>query len=108
MASSVQFMRARGDDDLLARFVATAEQAGVDNASAWIQANMAKLVNTVVQDGQTVADVFAYAYDSREAALKAIPERAGINLGAVTDTHLVAAIEAIQLEQAPPVEEPTE
>ena len=94
MATSIQFMNARGDADLLARLVATAEQHGVENASQWVQANMARLVNTTVDGTQTIADVFAYADEVRKSLIESIPERPGMNLGAVTDLHLKQAVES--------------
>lgn len=96
MASTTQHINARNDPDLLDRFVAAAEQAGLDNASAWIQSNMGRLVTVDVADGQTVADVHAYAAENRDNYIAATPPRPGANLGAVTDTHLGAAIAAIR------------
>lgn len=96
MASTLDHMAARGDADLFERFVACAEQAGIENAAQWVQANMPKLVSLEVQDGQTVTDVYTYARNVRDEALAAVPERPGINLGAVTDTHLLSAITTLQ------------
>lgn len=94
MASTTQHINARNDPDLLARFIAAAEQADVADASAWIQANMGRLVCVEVDSGQTVSDVHAYADATRQAYIDATPERPGANLSAVTDANLAAAIAA--------------
>ena len=96
MATTTDYMAARGDADLLVRLIAKAELMGIDNASQWIQENMSKLVNVAVGEGQTITDIFTYANTVRQAALDAVPPRAGINLAAVTDTHLQTAIELVQ------------
>ena len=96
MATTTQHINARTDPDLLARFVAAAEQADVPDASAWVQANMGRLVCIVVDGTQTVSDVHAYAAVSRQQYVDATPPRPGENLGAVTDTHLAAAITALR------------
>lgn len=95
MATTTQHINARNDPDLLDRFIAAAEQANVENASAWVQANMGRLVTVKVDGAQTVSDVHAYADEVRDAYIKATPERPGANLGAVTDPHLLTAINAI-------------
>lgn len=94
MATTTQHINARNDPDLLARFIAAAEQADVTDASAWVQANMGRLVTVEVDGVKTIADVHAYADEVRTAYIKATPERPGANLGAVTDPHLLAAINA--------------
>lgn len=104
MATTTQHINARNDPDLLDRFVAAAEQEGIANASAWVQENMGRLVCAVVGGDQTVADVHAYAAETRDAYIKNTPERPGADLGAVTDPHLLAAIAAT----LPPVEPPLE
>lgn len=95
MATSTQHIAARNDPDLLARFVAIAEQVGIPNASAWVQSHMGELVSQEVEGTQTVADVYAYADDVRNQYLAATPDRPGINLGAVTDAHLSDAIDTV-------------
>ncbi len=99
MATTTQHINARNDPDLLDRFVASAEQAGIEDASAWVQANMGRLVSQDAEAGQTVADVHAYARETRETYIAATPLRPGENLGAVTDTHLAAAITAIMPDE---------
>ena len=94
MATSTQHLAARSDPDLLARFVAMAEQANIPNASSWVESHMGQLVSEQVEDTQTVADIYAYAYETRENYINETPARPGINLGAVTDEHLVEAINA--------------
>lgn len=96
MTTTTDFMAARGDADLLVRLIAKAELMGIEDAATWIQANMSKLVNIQVDQNQTITDIFTYATAIRQAALDAVPPRAGINLAAVTDTHLEAAIVAVR------------
>ncbi|MEV5068942.1 hypothetical protein MRBLMI12_000499 [Microbacterium sp. LMI12-1-1.1] len=100
MATTAQHINSRNDPDLLDRFVAAAEQAGLDGASAWVQANMGRLVSTPVEAGQTVADVHAYADEVRAAYIDATPLRAGANPGAVTDIHLATAIGNVKQAQS--------
>lgn len=95
MATTADHMAARGDQDLLNRFIARAEQLGVENASSWIQNNMGKLVGEVVEQGQTITDVYAYAANVRAEYVKSTPPRPGENLGAVTDNHLQTAIQSL-------------
>lgn len=78
MATTTQHIIARNDPDLLDRFVAAAEQEGVPDASAWVQANLGALIAAEVEGGQVIA---------------ATPERAGASLAAVTDTHLTTALD---------------
>jgi hypothetical protein len=96
VATTTQHINARNDADLLDRFVAAAEQADVDGASAWVQSNMGRLVTVEVEGGQTVADVHALAADTRAAYLAATPLRPGEDPNAVTDAHLTAAITAFR------------
>lgn len=44
MATTAQHIAARNDADLLARFIAAAEQAGIENAQQWAEANRGRLV----------------------------------------------------------------
>ncbi|RUQ06983.1 hypothetical protein D8M34_05805 [Microbacterium sp. HSID17254] len=94
-ATTTQHINARNDPDLLDRFIAAAEQAHVDDASRWVQANMGRLVTIDVAGGQTIADVHAFAHATREAHIAATPPRPGADLAAVTDIQLGAAIEAV-------------
>lgn len=90
MASLAQHIEARNDGDLLARFVAAAEQAGVPNPQQWTEQNRGALVATPI-DGTTVADVHAYAV----ATYQPTP-RPGVNPAAVTDTQIAAAVAAVR------------
>lgn len=101
-ATTAQFIAAEGDGDLLGRFIAKAKLMGVDNPQSLIQGNYAKLLTTVVAEGQTVVDVYAYASTSREQYIAAIPPAPGVNPGAVTDAYLETAINAV----LPPQETP--
>lgn len=99
MATTADHIAARSDADLLARFVAKAEQLGIPNASSWVQTHMGTLVTKTVDGNQTVTDVYAYATNVRKEYVSATPPRPGENLGAVTDSHLATAIQAIQSEE---------
>ena len=105
MATTADHMAARGDADLLARFIARAEQLGVENASGWVQAHMGQLIGQKVDGTQTVTDVYAYAANVRREYIAATPPRPGENMGAVTDTHLETAISTIYNAENPPQEE---
>ena len=93
MATTAQHIAARDDADLIARLVAAAEMADITDADQRVRSNLGSLIAVVVQDGQTVADVHAYAADVRRqylAADQALPP--GQNPGAVTDAHLATAV----------------
>lgn len=102
MATTADHIAARGDADLLARFIARAEQLGVENASSWVQSHMGQLIGQKIDGNQTVTDVYAYASNVRREYINATPSRPGENMGAVTDSHLGAAIEAVQAEEIAP------
>jgi len=95
MATTSQHIATRNDPDLLERFVAAAEQAGITSARSWVEFNMGQLATVKVDGEQTVADVYAYAMEVRQNAVNALPPLPGINPGAVTDAHLVSAISAV-------------
>lgn len=99
--TTTQHMNARGDMDLISRFIAKAEMMGLENPQGLIHNNMAKLVATVVDSDQTVANVHAYAYETRESYIAATPPPAGANLAAVNDSFLEIAINALLAEQTP-------
>ena len=101
MATTADHMAARSDPDLLARFVARAEQLGVEKASDWVQARMGSLVTQAVDGTQKVTDVYAYAANVRRGYIEATPPRPGENLGAVTDSHLETAIQALYNAENP-------
>lgn len=93
--TTAQYMNAKGDMDLLSRFIAKAELMGIEDASSKIQASYRSLITTPVQDGQSAADVYAYAAETRETYIKNTPPAPGLNPGAVTDAHLETAINAV-------------
>ena len=97
MANLAQHMEARNDQDLRARFIAGAEQAGISNAAAWVDAQLGKLVSVDLGE-TTVADVHAYAV----ATYNPTP-RPGVNPAAVTDVQIAQAIAAVSAPA--PVEE---
>ena len=101
MATTADHLAARSDPDLLARFVARAEQLGVERASDWVQARMGRLITSAVARDQTVTDVYAYTANVRKEYLANTPERPGANLGAVTDSHLETAIQALYNAENP-------
>lgn len=101
MTTTEQHMRARGDQDLLNRFIAKAEMMGIDNASGFVQGNIPELIRQVVADGQTVSDVYSYAAETRDNYVEATPPLPGSNMGAVTDEHLATALTAVLPEQEP-------
>ena len=101
MATTADHIDANSDPDLLARFIARAEQLRIPNAMVWVQSRMDKLITEPVDSGQTVTDVYAYAANVRKAYIEATPPRPGENLGAVTDLHLETAINALYNAENP-------
>lgn len=95
MATLAQHIEARNDDDLLARFVAAAEQNGVPFPQNWVGQNIGSLVAAEIGD-TTVADVHAYAVASYEPT-----PRPGADASKVTDSQVISAVEAIWAEQNP-------
>ena len=108
MSTTSQHIAARDDRDLLHRFIAAAEQAGVPNAQTQIPANLGALISRPIEvNGEltSVTEVHAYADLRRREYLaddRALPP--GLNPGAVTDTHLAAAIAAVL--PTPPLRRP--
>lgn len=88
MATQAQHIAARNDGDLLARFIAAAELAGIPNAQAWAETRRGALVSQPVQDGKAVADVHAYAVASYGG-------RPGQDATKVTDEHVAQAVQAV-------------
>ena len=86
MATTAQHNAARNDNDLFARLVAAAEQAGVPNAQQWVESNRGRLVAADIGD-TTLADVHAFAVASYEPT-----PRPGENPAIITDAQLTAAI----------------
>ena len=94
MASTADHIAARNDTDLLQRLVAAAEQAGIDGAQAWVEANRGGIIAadiTVNGEQTTVTDVYAY-----KVATYTPQPRPGEDPAAVTDAHLSAAIQAVR------------
>lgn len=95
MATLNEHITARNDADLLARFVAAAEMAGIDNPQGWAEQHRGELVAARVDDDHTVSDVHAYAV----ATYKPTP-RPGANPAAVTDNQIMAAVKTVQEKRA--------
>lgn len=99
MTSTFDHIAARDDRDLLDRFIAAAEQAGVTDARSAIPSALPALISAAITVGgeeQTITALHAYASDVRRdllASEAAMPP--GLNPGAVTDEHLTAAITAV-------------
>ena len=91
MASTADHIAARNDTDLLQRLVAAAEQAGIDGAQAWVEANRGRIIAAKITGDTTIADVHAYAVATYEPA-----PRPGENPAAVTDPQLAEAIQAVR------------
>ena len=97
MASIADLQAAASDPDLLARFDIAALSQGLPHG--WAATNLARLVSVNITDGgqqTSVSDVHAYASNVYEAAIAALPPKPGANPAAVTDTHIYAAIQAVQ------------
>ena len=95
MATLAEHIAARNDADLLARFVAAAEVAGIDNPQGWAEAHRGELVAARVDNDHTVSDVHAYAVSTYQPA-----PRPGANPAAVTDDQIKAAVKAVQEKRA--------
>ena len=89
MATLAQHITALNDADLLARFIAAAEVAGIDNPQGWAEAHRGELVAAPI-DGTTCADVHAYAV----ANYRPTP-RPGADPAAVTDDQIKAAVQKV-------------
>ena len=87
MATSAALIAAAQDSDLLARAIALAAEAGIENPQAFIESRRHQLAAAPVSEsGDTVASVYEYA--------AAQPRyRAGEDPAAVTDDHLRTAIQ---------------
>ena len=101
MSTTAQHLAARHDPDLLTRAIATAEMLGVENPQQSVEASIGKIVSTPIEvSGQstTVTAVHAYADAVRKDYLADTRAMApGLNPGAVTDDHLLAAVTAVFL-----------
>lgn len=101
--TTTQHMQTRDDFDLRQRLVAKAELLHIDNAEAWVNLNITRLITEVVDQGQTIGDVYSYAREVRDAYIAAIPPAPGANLSAVTDGHLEAAIAGVRSTTEQPI-----
>lgn len=95
MATLAEHIAARNDADLLSRFVAAAEVAGVDNPQGWAEAHRGELVAAKVDGESAVSDVHAYAV----ATYQPTP-RPGANPAAVTDNQIKAAVKSVREARA--------
>lgn len=93
--TTAQHIAARNDKDLRERLVAAAEQAHIDSPENFVAMNIGRLISAKVDGDSTITTVHAYADDVRKAAVAALPPAPGLNPGAVTDTHLAAAVQAV-------------
>ena len=85
MATSSSLIAAAQDRDLLARAIALAAEAGIENPQAFIESRRHQLAAAPVAEGSTVASVYEYAATQPRY-------RTGEDPAAVTDDHLRAAI----------------
>lgn len=85
MATSAALIAAAQDSDLLARAIALAAEAGIENPQAFIESRRHQLAAAPVAEGNTVASVYEYAATQPRY-------RTGEDPAAVTDDHLRAAI----------------
>lgn len=92
--TTAQHIAARDDEDLVARLVASAEQAHVPNPDSFVRMNVGKLISTDI-GGTTVTAVHAYASVVYEQAVAALPPKPGLNPAAVTDEQLAEAVAAV-------------
>lgn len=93
--TTAQHIAARDDEDLVARLIATAEQAGIPNPDSFVRTNVGKIISTETVPGSTITTVHAYASAVRQTAVDALPEVPGKDPAAVTDEQLTAAIQAV-------------
>jgi len=105
--STADYRAARGDAELMARFVAQAEMMGIPNAASVVQNNYVALLNADVANGSTVAYVYTYAHTNRENYIKATPPPAGVDPAGVLDAYLKTALETLP-EAQPPAAPPAE
>lgn len=102
MTTSHDLIAASADADLKARIVAILAAEGHDTPAATVETRIGRIVAQQVGDqGQTVADVHAYATSTREQAIAALPPRPGADPSSVTDDHLRAALTALGLLPTP-------
>lgn len=92
MTTSQDLLLAARDADVRDRLVALLAAHGHTSPEATIDTRIGRIVATVVSEGQSVADVLAYA----RANYVPTP-RPGQNLAAVTDAHLRTALTTLGL-----------
>lgn len=90
MATIAEHIAARNDNDLLQRFIAAAERAGIESAQYWAEANRGALVKADLGE-TTVADVHAYAVSQYEPT-----PRPGEDPTLVTDAQIEAAVAVVR------------
>ena len=108
--TTFEHIAAREDRDLVDRFIAAAEKAGVPDARLRVMESLPSLIAIpIIVNGEetTVTHVHAYAASVRReylAEVQAAHESAladpralapGLNPGAITDDHLRAALAAV-------------
>lgn len=93
--TTAQHIAARDDQDLVARLIAAAEQAHIDNPETFVRNNIGKLISTEIGQDTTITTVHAYASLIRESALAQLPPKPGLDPAAVTDQQLAQAIQAV-------------
>ena len=93
--TTAQHMAARDDVDLVARLVAAAEQAHVDNPEQFVRTNVGRIISTDIGGGTTITSVHAYADLNYQNAVAALPQKPGLDPAAVTDQQLAQAIQAV-------------
>ena len=95
------------DQDLRERSAAAAAEAGVMSPENWVADRARALVSQVVQDGQTITDVFAFAVARQKAFLASttldlwsgeVMLPPGLNPAAVTDPYIEHAVSWVRTE----------
>lgn len=92
MATLEEHIAATRDADLLARFVAAAEIAGIAAPQQWAETNRGALVAADTGDGSSVSTVYAYGVTQYQG-------RPGENPAWVTDAQITAAVTAVRASQ---------
>lgn len=99
--TTAQHIAARDDSDLVARLVAAAEQAHIDNPEAFVRTNIGRIISTDIGSGTTITAVHAYADLNYQNAIAALPKKPGLDPAAVTDQQLSQAIQAVWAPTSP-------
>ena len=102
MPTSAQILAVRADADLRERIVALASlDPGITSATSWVDAHIERIAAAPLNStgNDTIASVLNYA---REEYRPYKPDaiRPGLNPGAVTDAHLLAAIAHVRDTEA--------